>query len=194
MSEETPTEEAAPPPRESRGNRRIQQLTADLSAAHERIAALEADGVTKERDALLEARTALEAKLERMTAEHAAAREQWATNETMLRRGLVSEEGQAVALALYARLPEDGRPALGAWFDAMVTEDTDNTPAALRPYLERNTGQAVAPAPSSAPLAGTQPAGSPGALGSVPASVRAAAARGDKDAQEAIRAYLAGRR
>ena len=54
-------------------------------------------------------------KLERMTAEHAAAREQWATNETMLRRGLVSEEGQAVALALYARLPEDGRPALGAW-------------------------------------------------------------------------------
>ena len=110
----------------------------------------------------------------------------------MLRRGLISEEGQAVALALYARLPEEGRPALGAWFDAMVTDDTDNTPAALRPYLERNTGQAVAPAP--APLAGSQPAGSPGALGSVPASVRAAAARGDKDAQEAIRAYLAGRR
>jgi hypothetical protein len=186
-------QDIAPTPRASRGSKRIQQLTTDLQAAHERIKLLEADSVTVERDQLAAGVKALEQKLERMKADHATAAEQWRTSEAMLRRGLTDDEGQAVALALYARLPADERPELAAWMDSWKgDDDTDNTPAALRPYLQR---QAEPPAaPPAAPLAGRQPAASPGALGSIPASVRMAAARGDRDAQEAIRAYLAGRR
>jgi hypothetical protein len=175
----------------SRGARRIEKLTTDLASAHERIKLLEADTVTLERDQLAEARAQLEAKLERMTADHQAATLQWQTSEAMLRRGLKDDEGQAVAMALYQRLPEDGRPALAAWMDGWKGEDADNTPAALRPYLR--TEQAPV-APVAPKLEGRQPTGSPGVLGSIPDSIRAAAARGDKDAQEAIRAYLAGRR
>ena len=186
-------QDIAPTPRASRGSKRIQQLTNDLQAAHERIKLLEADSVTVERDRLAEGMKALEAKLDRMKADHATAAEQWRTSEAMLRRGLTDDEGQAVALALYARLPADERPELAAWMDSWKgDDDTDNTPAALRPYLQRQAEPV--PAPPAAPLAGRQPAASPGALGSIPASVRMAAARGDRDAQEAIRAYLAGRR
>ena len=188
---ELAAEDMAPTPRSTRGSKRIQQLTADLQAAHERIKLLEADTVTAERDRLAEGIKALEQKVERMKGDHAAAAAQWQTSEAMLRRGLTDDEGQAVALALYARIPEEGRPELAAWMDGWSTDEGDQTPAALRPYLQRQVEPA---APPAAPLAGRQPAGSPGALGSVPASVRMAAARGDKDAQEAIRAYLAGRR
>jgi len=188
-------QDMAPTPRASRGSKRIQQLTNDLQAAHERIKLLEADSVTVERDRLAEGMKALEQKLERMKADHATAADQWRTSEAMLRRGLTDDEGQAVALALYARLPADERPELAAWMDSWKgDDDTDNTPAALRPYLQRQADPVPPAAPPAAPLAGRQPAASPGALGSIPASVRMAAARGDRDAQEAIRAYLAGRR
>jgi hypothetical protein len=120
----------APTPRASRGSKRIQQLTTDLQAAHERIKLLEADSVTVERDQLAAGVKALEAKLERMKADHATAAEQWRTSEAMLRRGLTDDEGQAVALALYARLPADERPELAAWMDSWQgDDDTDNTPA-----------------------------------------------------------------
>ena len=199
MSEELPPAgdpPADPPPstepaKQSRGARRIGQLTADLAAAHERIKLLEADSVTLERDQLAEARTQLQAKLERMKADHAAAADQWRTSEAMLRRGLTDDEGQAVALALHARLPADDRPTLADWMDSFKGEEADNTPAALRPYLQSSAPPTPAPA---APLHGRQPASSPGPLGSIPSSVRTAAARGDKEAQEAIRAYLAGKR
>tara|TARA_R100000654_G_scaffold15988_3_gene33808 strand:+ start:481 stop:1080 length:600 start_codon:yes stop_codon:yes gene_type:complete len=199
MSEELPQAgdpPADPPPstepaKQSRGARRIGQLTADLAAAHERIKLLEADSVTLERDQLAEARTQLQAKLERMKADHAAAADQWRTSEAMLRRGLTDDEGQAVALALHARLPADDRPTLADWMDSFKGEEADNTPAALRPYLQSSAPPTPAPAAS---LHGRQPASSPGPLGSIPSSVRTAAARGDKEAQEAIRAYLAGKR
>ena len=175
----------------SRGARRIGQLTADLAAAHERIKLLEADTVTLERDKLAEAHTQLEQKLERMKADHAAKTLQWQTSEAMLRRGLTDDEGQAVAMALYQRLPADGRPALAAWMDGWKTDDADNTPAALRPYMQREQAPAAPVAPQ---LEGRQPTRAPGALGSIPDSIRARAARGDKEAQETIRAFLAGKR
>ena len=53
-------QDMAPTPRASRGSKRIQQLTADLQAAHERIRLLEADSVTVERDRLAEGMKALE--------------------------------------------------------------------------------------------------------------------------------------
>jgi hypothetical protein len=105
----------------------------------------------------------------------------------------VDEEGQAVALALYARLPEEGRPELGGWFDSMVTDDGDTTPAALRPYLQSSAPRRRAGA-AGAPLAGRNRPAHRARWAAIPASVRAAAARGDKEAQEAIRAYLAGKR
>jgi hypothetical protein len=194
MSDEQPAEAPAPaadPAPASKLRAKLQEMGAALAAANDRIKVLEADSVTVERDQLLEARTQLEAKLDRMKADHAAAAAAWQTSETMLRRGLTDDEGQAVALTLYGRLPEQDRPELAAWLDGFVSDDGDTTPAALRPYLGRDAPAAPAP---SAPLMGKAPAGSPGVLASVPAHVRAAAARGDKEAQETIRAYLASQR
>ena len=94
---------------------------------------------------------------------------------------------------MVARMPEV-MPNAESDRPAMLLGSLANTPAALRPYLQRQAEPVPPAAPPAAPLAGRQPAASPGALGSIPASVRMAAARGDRDAQEAIRAYLAGRR
>jgi hypothetical protein len=59
MSEELPpadtpptAEPPAPAAKPTRGAKRIQQLSSDLSAAHERIKLLEADSVTVERDSV----------------------------------------------------------------------------------------------------------------------------------------------
>ncbi len=192
MSDEQPVEAPAPDQAPaSKLRAKLQEMGAALAAAKDKIAVLEADSVTVERDQLREARAQLEAKIDRMKADHATAAAAWQTSETMLRRGLTDDEGQAVALTLYARLPEEGRPNLAAWLDGFVSDEGDATPAALRPYLGRDAPAAPAPA---APLRGKAPAGSPGVLASVPAHVRAAAARGDRDAQETIRAYLASQR
>jgi hypothetical protein len=187
MAEEQ-EQQAAEPVKRDRAGERIQALVGELKAAKETIQLLQADAVTQERDALAQQLQQQAAKLEALKQSHQAQAAEWQTQATMLRRGLTSDEGQAVALALYGRLPAEERPALAEWMDGWQAEGAQ-MPAALAPYLQAPASPAPElPAPPKLP--GRAPVGAPGALGSVDPAIRARAAAGDKEAQQALRDLL----
>lgn len=172
-SEEAPGAPETPPPATtsdpgpSRAEARIQALTAKLREQEERIKVLSAGEVERERDQWRGKAESYQAKLDALKAEREKEAAGWQRERAFLSRGLTDEEGQAVTLALYSRLPEEGRPDLGAWMDSwrVTGEDgevEDRTPAAVRAYL-----QSAAPPPADSspaprpPIPGQRPTGSP---------------------------------
>lgn len=188
MAEEQEQEQAAEPVKRDRAAERIQTLLSELKEAKQTISVLQADSVTQERDSLAQQLQQQTAQLEALQQSHQAAAAEWQTQATMLRRGLTSEEGQAVALALYGRLPAEGRPALAEWMDGFSAEG-GQAPAALAPYLQAPAAPAP-PTPTPPRLPGRPPVGAPGTLGSVDPAIRARAAAGDREAQQALRDLL----
>lgn len=182
---------STPEPGPSRAEQRIQTLLAEVKDLRGQVKVLSADQTVRERDELAAKVANWEKKFSDLEATHKAAELTWVRERTFMARGLVDPEGQAVAEALYGRLPEKDRPALDAWMDGWKTDDADNTPAALRHYLNGAAPSSQPPPAAPRPkLPGAPPAGSPGTLEAIPPELYARAAAGDAEAQKQVEAFL----
>ena len=76
----------------------------------------------------------LAATIEEMKTSHAAAAQDWATDEALLSAGLTDAEGRDIAKYLYGKIPPEGRPDLPAWMAGIKAEPA-TAPKALAPYL-----------------------------------------------------------
>jgi hypothetical protein len=140
-----------------------QKNAAEAAATEARALAAAAEAKAQEAAAAVAAATAERARL---TAERDAQAATWAEERALLRHGLHDDDAQAVARALYARVPEASRPqgGLDGWL-ASLRADPATAPRALQPYL----GGAAAPPPAAA--AGV---GAPSADAAAMAAARAA--------------------
>jgi hypothetical protein len=129
---------------------RFAAVTAEKNALKEEI------GPLRERaaglDAAIRERDAARAELATATAG-------FADRTALYRAGVDDDEGQDVARALYARLPQDSRPAsLGDWLTGLRAEGA-SVPRALAPYLRQPAAPAAAtPAPGAQAAAAPRPA------------------------------------
>lgn len=120
----------------------------ELDAAKARLATV--DALTQQVDELTAAKATLE------------------LDQTMMRHGIMSDEGRALALWEHGRQPE-GTPAIGDWLKGL-TADPSKAAAHMRPYLPKPPAAAPAtPAPATTPPAAPLPAANNGATTPAPA-------------------------